>query len=505
MGDRYPKLRERLRQVDPDLAADLDLQWRIAESEWLPAIPPNLDSSNGRPHLRNIEDHLDETFATLHQHKPSASVLEMRPIELYLLLAAVLFHDIGRGQAGPDDDHGQITGRMLVKDHNTYGIHNGEIAHSLAAICRSHTLGSKGWPEGDPEFRLGDVVIDPYGQVRERMIAALLTLGDYMDCARSRAVPDYLREDKDVIGAFRTIIRGVIADPAARLIRTTLAPVEAEAGTPVPFSPNSTDGDKWLGKLAAAIRVPPADLSLPENLPSGEDDPKGAACALEKGFEANREQLQKLFGKLEGQQPPSLVERLISWKVLYARPQKGTTGADKWLKKSLIAVVMGNLRENRASLYSIREHLAAVGLPLATWLVERDERLYTPNYCETFEPVLNLDYLGEVAWTMWELSARIFGVSEFTYGELAAQLGDQNVARVRLAARRIAIVTTGCKPETSDGFAWSGPIWVGDETWKWRVSRRSMAGADFVSFKQVKDRLGELCEPDDPTERSGVQ
>ena len=297
----------------------------------------------------------------------------------------------------------------------------------------------------------------------------------------------------------------------ARLVRTTLAPVVAEPETVVPFSLNSKDGDAWLGKLSTAIGKPRV-LSLKGRLPSGEEPPREAVDRLEEVFLPYKGDLDELFANPEGpggprfEDGPRIVERLISWKILDAKPQKDKTGAERWLKKSLIAVVMGNLRENRASLYSIREYLAAVGLPLATWVVERDERLYTPNYCETCEPVLNLDYLVEVAKTMWELSSRVFGFSEFTYAELAAQLGDRDVARVRLAARRIAIVTTGCEPPIpSDAFPWSGPIWVGDETWKWRVGRSPTVRTAFVSCKQIEDRLAELRAPDDPNERSGAQ
>jgi hypothetical protein len=82
MDDHYVSLRERLKQTAPDLAADLDQQWKIAIDEWLPAIEMSLDSSNGLAHIRNIENHLDTTLKALFQHNKTAGVFQMRPIEL---------------------------------------------------------------------------------------------------------------------------------------------------------------------------------------------------------------------------------------------------------------------------------------------------------------------------------------------------------------------------------------------------------------------------------------
>jgi hypothetical protein len=517
MADWVPTLRERLRKASPELAAELDLQWHIASSQWLPVVPPKSDSSNARPHLEGIEGHLDRTLEDLQRYKPKASVLDMRPIEMYLLRAAVLFHDLGRAQPDKKKDHGEESRKFLAAKYESFGIRNREVANSLGRICASHTAIPEQRQRREHELRLGDVVIDPYGQVRERMIAALLTLCDHMDCAQTRVVPDYLREEKEAVGAFRNVIRGVIADPVSRCIRTTLVAADGEADadtappsqTPhIPSPPFQLNSDlpertRWANKLGQAIGVDGLSGLLDE-LPLSEPPGDGDADAANEGAASPKlawvPKLKGEFGSLKGEEPYDLVEQLIAWNILYAMP-----GPSGWSRRTLVAVVMGDLRANRAALWSIREQLAAVGLPLATWLVDDEERLYTPDCRETFEPILHKAYLLEVARTMWELSTRVFGVSEFKYRELASQLGDRDVDRVRMAARRLAIVTANNVGQAPNSASpWSSPIWVADETWRWRVSRRSATeGPKFVPLSEVERQIEKLAEPDNPTEWAG--
>ena len=518
MADGLPTLRERLRQQDPELAADLDLQWRIANSEWLPAVSLEKDSSNSGPHLANIESHLDATLTILHQHKPSAGVLEMRPIEVYMMLAAVLFHDLGRTQisSNPAFDHGRATNKLLAASYQNLGVRNREVALSLGRICESHTADPEDRQPREHKLKLGDVVIDPYGQVRERMIAALLTLGDHMDSAQTRVVPDYLRPEKDKqpVGAFRNVIRGVVADPASRCIRTVLVADDdtnddTDTGDPAPqagiedrprfiLNKDAKDLDAWTNRLSAAVGHDMDDFramlaaALKADI-SGSVGEDLVASALGGERDAS---LDRLFGLLRGEGDFDATGRLVAWRILQ-EPIGGN-----WPRNLLVAVVLGDLRSNRVALRSIREQLAAVGLPLATWLVEHQERLYTPDCHETYEPVLHRDYLSDVVAGMWELSTRVFGVSEFTYRELASQLGERNVARVRTAARRIAIVTTRYHheyDEKDETLPWPSPIWIGDEAWKWRVDRAHSSGAlPFGSVKWVEHLIDNLAEPDDP-------
>ena len=486
MSDRFPTLRERLKQADPELASDLEFQWQIATHEWLPSVPPSKDSSNSLPHLRNIEAHLNDVFGTLQRQNPAASMLDMRPVELYVLLASVLFHDLGRVLPETHGvDHGATTRTYLTERYNDFGVRNRELAHSIGSICGSHNVKPRDRWRAEQKLNLGDVVIDPYGLVREPMIAALLTLGDHMDGSHTRVVPDYLKKNKEVLGSFRNIVRGVAVDPASRCVRTTVVPardavtVRSSSGwkaQPRPIRYERDPEDKsgwWTARLAEATGVDRIALRRWSNLDG-----------------INMARVTRLCGRLRGEAQFDLRQQLMTWKVI--RVAAEPIG---WDRATLLAIVMGDVRSNAEALYSIRDHLAAVGLPLATWLVDHGGHLYTPDCRESYEPRLDKRYLGEIANTMWELSSRVFGVSQFTYPELASQLGDRDVARARLAAKRLAMVTS----KGEDGYS---PIWAGDETWMWRVANnRDGVGCVFRSISEVTREVTSLAEPADPTLR----
>jgi hypothetical protein len=98
------------------------------------------------------------------------------------------------------------------------------------------------------------------------------------------------------------------------------------------------------------------------------------------------------------------------------------------------------------------------------------------------------------------LSTRVFGVSEFTYRELASQLGDRDVARVKLAARRLAVISADCGRDLGSGKeddeekVQPGPLWVGDETWRWRIRRGK--GRTYVPLARVQGMVEALAEAD---------
>jgi hypothetical protein len=82
------------------------------------------------------------------------------------------------------------------------------------------------------------------------------------------------------------------------------------------------------------------------------------------------------------------------------------------------------MRENCEMLPEIRELLAANGIYLAAWVVERKEHLYNNLGHETYEPIFDRNYLERVAKGMWKLSGQVFGVSQFSYEDLGAYIAD---------------------------------------------------------------------------------
>jgi hypothetical protein len=331
------------------------------------------------------------------------------------------------------------------------------------------------------------------------MIGALLTLGDHMDCAQTRVIPDYIARSKGAVGAFRNIIRGVVADPVSHCVRTTLvADDDAQPARKAPVTAipdrDRAERDGWIGKFAAELGAD--SLTVSAHVKGMPGTSHGFRTDCNQWLRRLGRPEDSLTGRLHDGPDFTFDEQLLTWNLVYGN----RADESPWPRSTLVAMVLGDLRANRYALHSIRDHLAAVGLPLATWLLDSEERLYTPDCLETFEPVLHKSYLIEVARTMWDLSTRVFGVSEFTYRELASQLGDRDVARVKLAARRLAVISADCGRDLGSGKeddeekVQPGPLWVGDETWRWRIRRGK--GRTYVPLARVQGMVEALAEAD---------
>ena len=238
------KLRGRLRELSPELHTSLERSWEIAFDTWLYAIGMNSGSTNSYPHLRNVERYLDE-IVTEFERLPSTRFTEpLTAPELYLLLASVLFHDIGRiwdGQRLNDDmpdipsylaeqrneplKHAQWSGWIVNRYYAELGIPSLELAKALAKICLFHDPPS-GMRQSMLNGKLVRTVIDPFGEIREPFVAALLTLADTMDGTYTRILPLYLAKPSGIgiVALFRQLVRGVRVDAAAGMIRTVLTP-----------------------------------------------------------------------------------------------------------------------------------------------------------------------------------------------------------------------------------------------------------------------------------------
>lgn len=228
-------LRGILKELSPELSETLERNWAIAWDEWLPALGVKQDSFNSYPHLRNVESYLNDILIFPNTKPPKLRV-DLSPVEIYLLLASVLFHDIGRTKNEKVKSHATISREYLHDERNSgrFGILSRELARSLGRICEFHDQKDPEYVQNRSKHNLGDLVIDPYGQIREIRIAALLYLADHLDSAFTRVLPTYLTEDTEmeVIGAFRHVIRGVKLDHTSRMVKTVLADLAAQADKP---------------------------------------------------------------------------------------------------------------------------------------------------------------------------------------------------------------------------------------------------------------------------------
>ena len=188
-------IREQLQDEHPELYEALKRSAKIAEEEWLPAIETNRGSFNSHPHIRNLESYLDQIYQDAEglPIKHGVHVFRMNPVEKYMMLSCILFHDIGRTHVGADC-HAAESRDILQSKSAELGIPSKQVAYSLARICYSHDPEEGKWR--DAWGKLQETTIAPYGLVREKPLATLLCLVDHLDSAHTRVIPHYLTEQR---------------------------------------------------------------------------------------------------------------------------------------------------------------------------------------------------------------------------------------------------------------------------------------------------------------------
>jgi len=511
--------------------------WEIAQGQWLPALSVKGGSFNSYPHIYNLETYLDSVVLGSETSPGARARFEMSPTELYMALASVLFHDIGKIVSSKDH---AVRSRKMIKDHwSELGIPCEELAESLGRICEYHTPADR-VKRADLEPSLSVVNVHPYGNIRQLDIASLLTLIDYMDSAYSRVMADYLLEDlaqAEPVWAFRRVISGVHFDHQARMIRTVL---RDDLGSLV--SSSSSGGPSYVWEYSTNEDRPPPSVLEPAKLNGGQGAREAAVqdkCldiwnrmlgtkaskpsefleAVPLVVRATRRTVPDPEAIGGGQWPDGFLftEMLVARQLLMLgkKTEKGMQdqyGASwgkellSWTPSRILAVVMGNVRENTDALIDIRGNLASMGIPVLAWLIDHQGHLYNEIGQETFEPTLSQDYLESAVEAMWKLSTRVFGVTDLTYECLAAELRDDSVARAALAARRIGIITRDVKcksqpPVGSDpGQATMGAVVCGDQDWRWKVSRAEKH-CPCVTRDDVVRAIGRLGSPIWPQDR----
>lgn len=617
-------LREALKESSPELYQAYMRSWDIAWNEWLPALAVQNDSYNSYPHIRNLETYLDQVlFDNPGSCGKATGVLRVNltPVEIYLLLCSVLFHDIGRIHA--KDGHGKKSSDLVKKHWSGFGIRSYELAGSLGNICHYHDCGDE--EREELHYRLCNVVIDPYGEVRERPIASLLLLADHLDGAFTRVLPHYLRSSDNiqVIGAFRRVVRGVYIDHFCQMVRTVLSddlprnprdkdhmeicsrleytvnkkrkPDRAEyyenelleklqkgrkefanylperneelkrlkkeaenikgkltksefeeflMETGSGFSSSFIQGilnyyqslnqyyyvedlpQKFKSKLKDLCRITeflnqsgsmfPRSVSLKDfseafdglfklfykngsnniayeqllenafrdNGPGSEDFP----ISFRNGLTKNRIFLHNRVYKDNVQF--STAEWLIARQRVFASKLDEMKG---WPEKTLLAMVMGNVRENSEALKIIQDDLMAMGIPVKGWLIDHEEHLYNEYGEETFEPIFNKDFLKRVVDSMWKLSTQVFGTSYFSYESLTADVREVDAKKVKAAVRRIGIITR-CSEYFSNDGKHPCAIWWGDNNWKWVIEKKD-GKCVFTVKSEIQERIDRLGAP----------
>lgn len=266
-------LRDILREQAPELHQALETSWQIAEHDWIPTLRMEGESHAGGPHLRGVEEWMDRLAEacrprwSVHGNQPFG----LNPMEVYILLASTLFHDIGRGRlkgTKEEPPHGEVSRAILDEHWAQLGIVDGRISHEIGLICEYHTVKDLAWRHHDV------TQIHPWGMVHTEALAALLTLADELDTAYTRAAPAYMKDKRlslisgrqiepEILdrmedefftkGLYRESISSVQMDPGAHLLKTVLfhhrLPGPLEKGDP------NECAEVWL-KQHASVRAP---------------------------------------------------------------------------------------------------------------------------------------------------------------------------------------------------------------------------------------------------------
>ena len=513
-------LLEKLESLDPKLHESLDLSWEIALNEWLPALGIKNDSYNSFPHLRNIERYLDRIFSD-QQKNVNSELNSFSAIETYILLCSILFHDIGKIEG--NNSHASNSRKIIVENWSKLGIVNYEVAKVIGKICEFHEPpkdeGKEIPREYNPDFHT--ITLDPYGSIRERIIGTLLRLADHLDSAYTRVLPTYLKDfnDFETVGAFRKIITGVSVVSEAHYVKTViddyadeLEKMESFSGIKYRINPEYSKSKKEFEELDQEINkfkdgiyekidqnfLTPATKTddnykgLFKNIVRGMSKVISALCAhrlndCEQGgltespifkkyvIDEDQDEIIQISENTDRKNISLIIENCLFGEK-----------ADKsklWPKELLLTVIMKDVKTNHNDLKFLRRELKSMGLPLQAWLIEYKDQLYNTQGEVTYEPIFTEDYLEKVVDGMWELSSRIFGSSMFSYSDLAAQVRDPDIDKIKLAVRRISILSKDFKnfivSTDKDPKKYvklyprynnlSGTIWYSPTHWQWLV------------------------------------
>lgn len=537
MTEERSALREQLREEAPQLYESLMRSWEIAKQQWLPAISAKGGSFNSFPHLRNIEQYANDLIAQATALTPGSDDVRFSPVEKYLLLAAILFHDIGRSR--PEKDHAKASWSVIRTDFPSLGIDSKPIAYILADICCFHSC------DEDMKARLdlGNHHVSPYGIINTMNLAVILKTVDEMDGAYTRVFPHYLIcNPRSTVQEMRNSTPSVRVDLRNGIVVNTTEFSDLDPFREDPqqaFSmENGRNGKKWMEwssiqykmnddfpSVFGLLEVPHSEiisfrssLRLPNNsLPSsnGVEEKPERPCeicgrysdcelsshsqtihqiidssAIQKGGQPAN--LPKLFSCVENPKgfinlpcPSAHLERsrLLPHLLLRGFLQVARWPAGELLDLSPIAFLASaaNVRASAAKLVGIRLDLAVSGFPIEAWVLEYREHLFTCAGRETYEASLSREFLCEVVRRMWQLSAGMFGREPCTYETLAAKLRTNDLPLVRTAVRRLAIVTRhraqdGRSGSRQDQLATCHTFRAAVDRWWWIPQEGSLCG-----------------------------
>lgn len=494
--------RLKLKHKSIELFEALERSWEIANNDWLPAIGSAGGSYNSYPHIRNLEQYLDDLLLKYCEgNGNSCGSFELSAAELYIILASILLHDLGKA-ISKKFGHGSDSRKLIDAKYADLGIPSAELARSIGKICEYHEPKSL----SKINAQLRTIRITQYGRVRERELAGLLALIDQLDSAYTRVVPMYLfpNDEIGVVGRFRREIKAVRVDSVNQMICTCL-------GDFVETAEECKASDSYIFSLKPGVWRTQFNGIINELKELFDDGTKlnnirKKISSKKKGFKENEvprvdnkkaqnssflcpELLYRIKHDVANAMNVdrgdslwrfTLCQALASREILCVkRPVRKSA----WSPKAIIAIILSNLSENNRKLQNISGYLRLLGIDLLEWYIEYDDHLYNKNGREVWEPIFSKKYLLDIAKQMWALSTSLFGDTQIGYRELAAACRERDVLRVITSVKRIAQLVSG-----NDKTGYLNPcILAHDDSWQWYIENPDGRKCRFWGINDVKE------------------
>ncbi len=186
-----------LRQKSAALYDRLELIKQKALVEWVPLLNFDRGSHSGYPHLINVERNADKMV-------PDVIKQEMSAGQIFLLLAGIFLHDIGKVTAASIEEEQARLGKRIKLHHihsheiiarywAELGLPDERIARYIGKLAYYHCV-------DDPLEGLEDIrsynltALDPYGYLMIPFNAAILRIADETEASWTRSLQQYLYE-----------------------------------------------------------------------------------------------------------------------------------------------------------------------------------------------------------------------------------------------------------------------------------------------------------------------
>ena len=100
-------------------------------------------------------------------------------------------------------------------------------------------------------------------------------------------------------------------------------------------------------------------------------------------------------------------------------------------------------------------------------------------------------YLMNIAESMWTLSSHVFSNTYFSYRTLASFAGEPDVEKVKIAVRRINIISISYLARSKNETLYddSGPLSIGLHDWAWRMQINDKNECDFISIYDIIEAI----------------